>query len=338
MKIAIHHTPGSFSDRWIAYCESNGIDYTKVNCYHTDIISQLADCDALMWHWHHADPKAVLFARQLIYSLEAMGKRVFPDARTCWHFDDKVGQKYLLEALGAPLVPSYVFYDPQEARQWAARTTFPKVFKLRGGAGSSNVILVKNARHAGRLINRAFGRGFPANSHANRIQDLWWRLRRDKSLQAFKDFCGGLARTIVPSRFEKMRGRERGYVYFQDFLPGNTYDTRVNVVDGKASAIRRYNREGDFRASGSGLFGYDKALCDERCLQIAFRLAEKMKTQSLALDFIFNEKKEPLIVEMSYGFTKVLDNCPGYWDRQLQWHASPYIPQYFMVEALVAAG
>ena len=33
MKIAIHNRPGSFSDRWIEYCNKNHIDYKVVNAY-----------------------------------------------------------------------------------------------------------------------------------------------------------------------------------------------------------------------------------------------------------------------------------------------------------------
>ena len=94
------------------------------------------DCDALMWHHFQTNPKAILFAKQLLFALEQSGKKVFPDFRTGWHFDDKLGQKYLLEAIDAPLVPSYVFYDKKEALEWVQKTDFPKVFKLRGGAGS----------------------------------------------------------------------------------------------------------------------------------------------------------------------------------------------------------
>ena len=54
-----------------------------------------------------------------MFSVEASGKKVFPDFNTVWHFDDKVGQKYLLEALDLPLVPTWVFYDKTEALQWA---------------------------------------------------------------------------------------------------------------------------------------------------------------------------------------------------------------------------
>src|SRR6056297_57050 len=161
MKIAIHPRIDSFSQRWIEYCKINGIPYKKVNCYDSDIVQQLEDCDALMWHFHQANPKDVLFAKELIYSLQTAGKKVFPDFHSCWHFDDKMGQKYLLEAVGAPLVPSYAFYHKEKAMRWVETTSFPKVFKLRRGSGSDHVKLVKSKKHAYQLIRKAFGSGFP---------------------------------------------------------------------------------------------------------------------------------------------------------------------------------
>ena len=136
--IAIHHRLGSFSDKWIEYCDQYNIQYKLVNCYSSNIVEHLKDCTGLMWHWSHYDYKASNFARQLTYSIELSGKKVFPDSRTCWHFDDKVGQKYLLEAIGAPLVKSYVYYGKNEATAWARNTIYPKIFKQRGGAGSLN--------------------------------------------------------------------------------------------------------------------------------------------------------------------------------------------------------
>ena len=148
MKIGIHETRGFFSDRWIAYCKANAISYKSVNCYGSDIIRDLSDCDALMWHFNHKSPKASKFAKQLIFAVQASGKKVFPDYNTVWHFDDKVGQKYLLEAIGAPMAPAYTFFTRQEALNWAKQTNYPKVFKLRNGAGSDNVRLVKSKRQA----------------------------------------------------------------------------------------------------------------------------------------------------------------------------------------------
>src|SRR5690606_22854792 len=105
---AIHHRKGSFSDRWIEYCENNNVSYKIVNCYDSDIIEQVKGFDVVMWHYHHAHPKDILTAKRILFALEHSGIKVFPDFNTAWHFDDKVAQKYLLEAIGAPLVPSYV--------------------------------------------------------------------------------------------------------------------------------------------------------------------------------------------------------------------------------------
>lgn len=156
LKIGIHNNPGSASDKWIKYCKQNEISYKLVNCYSSDIIDQLSDCYVLMWHHHHTSFKEKLFAEKLLFSIEHAGKKVFPDFNTSWHFDDKIGQKYLLETINAPLVPAHVFYDKKLARRWAKTTSFPKVFKLRGGAGSSNVRLVNDYHHAKKLITESF--------------------------------------------------------------------------------------------------------------------------------------------------------------------------------------
>lgn len=95
MKIAIYHRVGSFSDRWIEYCQKNDIDYKLVNAFDNDIIQQVKDCDAFMWHHHHGQFKDVLTAKRILFALEQAGVKVFPNFNTGWHFDDKVAQKYL---------------------------------------------------------------------------------------------------------------------------------------------------------------------------------------------------------------------------------------------------
>ena len=158
MKIAIHPVKGYYSDRWIPYCESRGIDYKLVDCYRSDILEQLSDCDGLMWHFSHASARASKFAKQLLYSVEASGKKVYPDFNTVWHFDDKVGQKYLMEAMDLPAPHAHVFYSKEDAQKWASGTTWPKVFKLRNGSSADNVKLVKSRRQARKLIRREAAR------------------------------------------------------------------------------------------------------------------------------------------------------------------------------------
>jgi hypothetical protein len=334
--IAIHHTSGSFSDKWIEYCKKNHIQYKIVNCYDSDIINQLGDCKGLMWHWAHYDYKAVLFARQLIYSLEQIGKFVFPNSRTCWYYDDKVGQKYLLEAISAPLVPTYVFYDKEKALQWAAGTVFPKVFKLSNGAGSENVRLVKNKNHASKLIKTGFGKGFKVKNRINSLKERIWQFKRDRNLKSFLNISKGFARLIISTETERKFHPEKNYVYFQDFIPQNDCDIRVVVIGKRAFAIKRMVRKGDFRASGSGDIKYDPSALPVEYVKIAFGITEKIKAQCLAYDFIsFNGKF--LIIEISYGFGKKTYSCPGYWTEKLEWIAGNFFPEYFMIEDFISS-
>lgn len=79
-------------------------------------------------------------------------------------------------------------------------------------------------------------------------------------------------------------------------------------------------REGDFRASGSHNIIYDKNQIDEHCVKIAFDVAAKLNTQSIAFDFVF-DNGIPMIIEMSYCYTaEAYDLCEGYWTPNLQWH------------------
>lgn len=334
MKIAIHHRPGSFSDRWIEYCKQKGIDYKIVNAYDSDIVEQVADCDAFMWHHHQSNYKDVLFARQLLYSLQQSGKKVFPDWHTGWHFDDKVGQKYLLEAIGAPLVPSYAFYTKEEALAWINSTSFPKVFKLRGGAGSSNVRLARTKKDAVAFVTKAFSNGFPPSSKWEYMREQIRKWREGK--ESLRAILRGIKRLFVTPLNFKMRSAEKGYVYFQDFIENNVFDIRVIVIGNKAFAVKRMVRKNDFRASGSGNMHYDKDEIPVSCVKASFEVAKKLKSQCVGFDYVFDKKGHPSIVELGYGFTvKPYDNCPGYWTDDLTWHQESFNPQEWMVEGIV---
>jgi glutathione synthase/RimK-type ligase-like ATP-grasp enzyme len=283
-----------------------------------------------MWHFHQADPRDILFAKQLLYALEGSGWRVFPNFRTVWHFDDKIAQKYLLEAIGAPLVPTHVFYDEARAREWVQGASFPLVFKLRRGAGSQNVRLVRSRGEAVALIRRAFSNGFGVYQGWANLRDRVRKSRSDK--MAVLDIAKGVVRLAVPPLYARVAGRERGYVYFQEFVPGNDHDIRVVSIGGRAFAIKRLVREGDFRASGSGRIVHQREHIDERLVALALETAEKMGSQCAAFDFV-RKQGDPVILEVSYGFSpEGYDSCPGYWDRSMVWHEGPFNPYGWMVD------
>jgi glutathione synthase/RimK-type ligase-like ATP-grasp enzyme len=337
MMIGIHDLPGSYSDRWISYCTDNGIPFRRINCLAADIVPQCEELDGLLWHWPHDDPAHLLVARQVIAALEAKGLVVFPNVATCWHFDDKVAQKYLLEAIGAPLIPTWVFTSKVDAVRWIEGATWPKVFKLRCGAGSTNVRLVRSKSQAEALCRQAFGRGLPAV--AGYLTDMRTRLRKTKTAHEFWGRLARVPRTLLNLLAVRRRmHREKGYVYFQEFLPGNTFDTRITIIGARAFGFMRANRPDDFRASGSGSIIYEPTKIDKRCVEIAFRVADRIGTQSLAFDFLFNSQDEGMICEISYCYMpSAVHACEGHWDQQGVWHEGHVWPEDAILEDLLTA-
>jgi glutathione synthase/RimK-type ligase-like ATP-grasp enzyme len=332
--IAIQNSTFGFHPRWIAYCEKKGIPFKRVNCYANDLIEQLKDCKALMWHFNQGSHRDNIIAKQILFALEHTGFQVFPDFRTAWHFDDKVAQKYLFESINAPLVPSYVFFNKQDALDWLENTNFPKVFKLRGGAGSQNVRLVKSKLECIKLINKAFGKGFPKYHAWGSFKERWYKFRKGK--MPFFEVAKGFIRLFYAPPYARLGANEVGYVYFQDFIPMNDSDIRIIVIDGKAFGLKRFVRDGDFRASGSGNFAFEKELFDPQSIEISFDVNKRLNLQVGVYDFVFDEANNPLIVEISYGYAhEAYDNCPGYWDENLVWHEGKTIKEEWMVDLVL---
>lgn len=330
--IGIHDRPGSFSDRWISYCNENGIQFRRVNCLATDVVSQLEGLDGLLWHWSHGNPAELLVARQIVAALEKKGILVFPNVNTCWHFDDKIAQKYLLEAVGAPLIPTWVFTKKIDAMRWIEGATWPKVFKLRCGAGSTNVRLVRSRITAAALCKQAFGHGFPAV--ASYFADIQTRIRKTDTAQEFFKRLARAPRTLHNIlALQRHMHRERGYIYFQEFLPNNDFDTRITIIGDRAFGFMRRNRSNDFRASGSGSIIYNTENIDKRCVKIAFEVSHRIGAKSLAFDFLFSPKQDPMICEISYCYqAAAVQACKGYWDHQGLWHSGHVWPQDAIIQ------
>jgi glutathione synthase/RimK-type ligase-like ATP-grasp enzyme len=331
--VAIHERSGSFSDRWIEVCEGKGIPFKIVNAFSPNFILDLEGADTFLWHWHFArDFAEVLIARSIIQSLESVGYKVFPNVNTCWHYDDKIAQKYLLEAIRAPLAPTWIFYSLEEALNWVDHADFPKVFKLRRGASAHNVQMVESRDQARRMCTQAFTTGFEPAS--NYFSDSSTKIRKLASLKNLWQKLKRFPQSFLRIRHrKKMSSPEKGYIYFQEFMPRNDFDTRVVIIGQKALTMVRKNRPGDFRASGGGLKLLDPELIDPHLIELSFDVAEKLGSQSLAFDWVYDASRKPVILEISYSF--VTKHWPGYWDKRLGWRSGDVWVQDLILENLL---
>jgi glutathione synthase/RimK-type ligase-like ATP-grasp enzyme len=335
--IAIHCRTNSFSERWIEYCKARGIGFIRVNIYSSEIIDTLLKhkVKILLAHLSQEDYKTNLISRSILLSIEKGGIKVFPDFNTYWHFDDKISEKYLFEVLGIPHAPTHVFYDKAEASEWLSKAGFPLVFKLRGGAGSQNVFLLNDIKEANHYLQLMFTRGMKPVRSA--FHDLKNKIHQHKTKKDWSVAIRRLPDTIKNIiNMNSEMPREKGYFLVQDYLSGNTFDTRITVIGSKAFAFRRYNRPNDFKASGSGNIDYTPHSFFKPLIALAFESAKKIGSQSIAFDMIFDKDKKPCILEMSYIFvSEPVHNTGGYWDSSLVFHNEPTWPEDTIIEHIL---
>lgn len=330
MKIAIHENinifnhSSSWTGEWIRYCQENNIPYEVVDCYDNNILEKLKPFDVLLWHFSHYSLQDMMFARSILTCVKSLGLHVFPDFDTSWHFDDKIAETYLLESINAPIPKNWKFYTRESALDFIkGDCLFPIVAKLKSGSGSHNVKLLKNKSEAKKYVNTMFKAGFRASpsfvfkakSNLQSSKNINIALNRIKRLP---DFLETLSKS-------KQLPQERGYVFFQEYIPNDGYDLKVVVIGDKLSFLARDVRKGDFRASGGGAINYNIDLISSEIRNIAFNIAKRLNFQSMGFDFVIdNRNNSPKIVEISYGFSHTAQmDLGGYWDFEGVWNDIP---------------
>ncbi|MBH49893.1 MAG: hypothetical protein CMG69_03975 [Candidatus Marinimicrobia bacterium] len=339
MKVGIHFDQinkfSKFSEKYEKILSYNNIESIRLDINHYDFWDRLKETDFFIFRRGVRDDHTQLAEAILPIIENEMGIKCFPDIATCWHYDDKIKQYYLLRQKGLPIIESWIFWEKGKALEFIENAEFPLVFKLKGGGGSSNVILIQSKKQAVRVIKKMFGRGIKLffipdkNSIKNKYFEPLNYMKK-KAIK-FKKLIEG--RSVIIPHWQV----EKNYVYFQKFLPNNLNDIRITIIGDRAFGFRRFNRKDDFRASGSGLIDYENVKIDSAIIKEAFITSDQLGVQSMAYDFLYNEKNEPKFCEMSYIYIdKTLYDCPGYWDKNLNWHEGHFWPQYLHLMDLLS--
>lgn len=329
MKIAIlfddneklHST--NWSNAWIEFCKINTIEYQTINPFQNEINNILLSFDVVLWHFGNYSFKDMLIAKNILFPMEKLGKKVFPSINDAWHFDDKLAETYLLQAIKAPVPKSYYFYSLEDVNKNIGKLNFPVVAKLRNGSGSHNVKLLKSKQELLVYSKRMFTIGI--SSVPSLLYKASSNFKSSKNLNTFIKRLKRIPEFLKSLSSAKKFNLERGYVYLQEFIPNEGFDLKIVVVGDKLSFIGRNIRKGEFRASGGGDLFYAKEHITMDVINSAFKTNETLGFLCMGYDYVIDSKsKVGYIIEMSYGFShEALLNANGYFDRKGKWHAEP---------------
>ena len=285
---------------------------------------KVSKCNFFIFQWTHRDYYRQIAETILPIIENQLNIKCFPSHLSSWIYDDKIRQYDLLKLHHFPAIKSWVFYDFDHALNFINGAEFPLVFKLRSGAGSKMVKLLKNKKAAYKFARLMFKDGI--NYRSGLSGEYLDYLRRNETIRLVRIKLGELKHKIIegPKYFDEDWFIHKNYLFLQEFLPDNQFDTRVVILGKKAFAFQRRNFANDFRASGSSEVLYDPEHIDLSFDKIAFRISKFFGFDSMAYDFLYDKNRNAAIAEISYIFgskqgTKI-SNCPGFWDEQMVWH------------------
>jgi glutathione synthase/RimK-type ligase-like ATP-grasp enzyme len=321
--------------KYFEILKANNIECVWLDINEGSFWEDVKEIDLFIYRWRHFDNDKNIAPTIMPIIENDLGIKVFPDQNTSWHFDDKIKQYYLISNHSFPFTKCWIFWDKIKATEWSETAELPVVFKLKGGAGSTNVIKINDRRSLKNIIKIMFGSGVRSGNIPLKDSTRKKDLTINKYLRSIARKLVNYFHGIDSTPFWQI---DKNYVLFQKFLSDNTFDTRITVIGNRAFGFRRMTRDDDFRASGSGKIDYDTSKIDLRCVKIAFEISDRLKFQSMAYDFLYNEKKEPEICEICYTFQdRAVYNCPGYWDSDLKWHEGHFWPQYCQLSDLIGS-
>lgn len=182
-----------------------------------------------------------------------------------------------LQQFGKYLPDMFMTFDKEKALAVIDKAIYPFVSKSTDGSASKGVRLIKSEYDALEEVEAVF---------SNDGMDLGFYNRKQK-----------------------------GYVYWQKFLPTNPLDYRVIICHDYIFGLIRHNRKDKPFASGSGNYEPIKEISGraEKAFDFCIKIALELELKWMAFDVIF-DGDEPKLLEVSSSWTpEGYTDCPV-WD------------------------
>jgi len=248
--------------RWTKYrrfLENNGFPHGTYDLHAHDWIERAAGFDAIV-NIVSNELDRLEETRVKYHFLESrLGKRCYPSADQVLLYENKSLEAFISAAGDLPFAKTYVSHGRADALALVEQARYPLVSKVNYSAGSMGVELVPDAAKARRIVRQSFSR------------------------------TG--RRLYVPWR------RQKGYVYFQEFVPNDGFDIRVILAGDRAFGYYRRVPRGDFRASGMNTV--ERRALPEEAIRVALEVRKRVRSPQLVVDMVHGPDGRYTIIEFS---------------------------------------
>ena len=307
--VALCDYKGNFGSKYYSQPYRSGMDKGILKSVFSSYGYQLEFCKfAEIYKLQDIQQSAVIYTGQedpgfhyrsyiedCILGLEMQGAQVLPPYQFLRAYNNKV----FMEMLRKQLLPekyqlwSRAYGCREELMSQVNEMDFPVVVKTSAGAGSKGVFIAKNTEELTKISGRV-------SRTRNYKEELW-----------------DIGRKLKHSGY-RPTSRHRLKFIVQEYVPGLCNDWKVLVYHDRFYVLRRNNRPHDFRASGSGLFSFDREV-NPSLLDTASDLFARIGLPMISLDLAISGGRVFLIEMQFVAFgTSTLEKSPYYYQRYNQ--------------------
>lgn len=222
-----------------------------------------------------------------------------------------------IERSGGVLVPGYDFYLSHENK------FYQELYKKQKGIKTPSATLITNTNNLNIkqdfpvVVKNYLGFGSDGVSLVKSEQALYKTAHKNLTNYLLHDLSfSGILKSLIKSRFmyKGKYPRKMGRVVVQEFLPELKYDWKILVFGCQVFALKRFVKNGDFRASGSGMFDFDASPSND-LIKFAIETRKKLYTPFVSLDIAELTNGQFSIIEyqsVHFGLVTALDSKKHY--------------------------
>ncbi len=200
------------------------------------------------------------YINDILVHIHSNGGVLVPRYEIFYSHENKIFQSFEMNKLKIPTPKWDVVSSLDDFEDRSYMFDFPSVFKAPFGFASDGVAMVKNKYDALKFIKK----------HTFPIFKKGKNLIRNKKLL-----------NIYEGKYPLRPGR----ILSQEFIADCSFDWKVLVFYDKYFVLKRYTKDGDFRASGSGKFDIDPELVPG-LLDFAKECFESLLCPFISMDII----------------------------------------------------
>ena len=196
----------------------------------------------------------------ILLTISELGGILIPKYTHFKAHENKFYQEFTKNILNLKTPKSVLLNTAENIENKISNLKYPIVAKLSNGFGSSGVQLIHSNEEVKKFINENL---------TDVVKPRKNMFKRKKQIEKYRD--------KYPLKVGKL--------IFQEFIIGLENDWKILVFGNKLFYLKRYFKENDFRASGSGNFDNSTPPSKE-LMKFAMEVKEKLDTPWVSLDII----------------------------------------------------